>query len=467
MRRRNRAATRRLIEGLATAGAIAAVCAPAAGAATVTTLDTAAPGAATYTAASGEGNHLALSFDGTQVHLADVAPIDPVAGALDGTDGCLPPAQPAAPADPAAPPAPPADQTWTCKASDLRIFLGDGDDTLTMGAGLPAATIDGGTGVDALDFARRTDPVTVRLNATPAGGMTVQNVENVTGGAANDSISGDAADNSLAGDAGDDSISGGGGADNIDGGAGSNTLRGGPGDDTLTAGPDGDVLVGGAGADTLTGGAGDDEIVAADGVPDTITCGAGTNDTVNADLGANGVTDNIVDPKNCETITGSVASVADPVPTSVTDTSVIVVPALGTPAITPVLAPGPANPADLTPPSATMRLFSRQRLVTVLVRGVPVRVTCREACGISAAVSVGRAAGRALKLDTRQTPVVIGTATAKRASAGTTQLHVKFTKRARAALKRSRKSVPATTQVLVSDASGNGMLLTRRLMFIR
>jgi hypothetical protein len=146
---------------------------------------------------------------------------------------------------------------------------------------------------------------------------------------------------------------------------------------------------------------------------------------------------------------------------------VIVVPGLGTPAIVPVPAPGPANAADLTPPRALMRAFSRYRIVTVLRRGVPIRVSCQEACGISVAVSVSRTAARRLKLDARQGPVVIGTAIARRSTAGTTQLRVKLTKSARAALKRSRGNVPTMTQVLVSDASGNGMLMTRRMTLVR
>ena len=145
----------------------------------------------------------------------------------------------------------------------------------------------------------------------------------------------------------------------------------------------------------------------------------------------------------------------------------IVVPAIGTPAITPVLAPGKANFADLTPPTASIRSFTRQRLKTVAVKGVPIRVSCQEACGISIALSVDRKTARRLKLDSRQSPVVIATATAKRATAGTTILRVKFLKRVRPALQRSKHAVTMTTQVLVSDASGNGTLLSRRVTLVK
>jgi hypothetical protein len=446
---------------LVLAGATAAVTAPAAGAATVTNLHpttATGPQPVTYLADATDGdNRLVLTSDGSNLTFTSVAPLSPAVGGLDETDDCVP-----------------SGTTATCPAADVNITLGPGNDTLALSSGLPAATINGGDGVDALDFSPRTGPTTVRLNGSLAGDMAVTGVENVTGGDGSDTIGGDVADNHLSGGLGDDSISGSGGNDTIEGGAGSNTLRGGSGDDAVTAGDEGDVLVGGAGADKLTGGAGDDDIVAADGVADTIDCGAGT-DTVSADLGANGVSDTIVDPAACESVTGSVASVPDPIPTptgttpqpTTTETSLIVVPAIGTPPIVPVPAPGPANTADLTPPRALMRAFIRHRIATVLRRGVPIRVSCREACGISVALSVSRTAARRLKLDARQGPVVIGTAIARRATPGTTQLRVKLTKSARAGLKRSRASVPTTTQVLVSDASGNGTLLTRRLTLVR
>ena len=141
-------------------------------------------------------------------------------------------------------------------------------------------------------------------------------------------------------------------------------------------------------------------------------------------------------------------------------------PALGS--ILPVLAPGKADIADLTPPGAAMRTFSRQRIPTVLTRGgVRVRVTCKEACGISIALSVDRATAKRLKLDARTSPVVVGTASATRVVAGNSVLRVKLTKQAKAALKASKRNVTANTQVLVSDASGNGTLLSRRVTLVR
>jgi len=188
-----------------------------------------------------------------------------------------------------------------------------------------------------------------------------------------------------------------------------------------------------------------------------------------ADLGVNNIRDEITKLSDCGTVTGPVK--VDPPTgggTTTTDTlqPIIVVPALGS--IRPVLAPGKADAADLTPPGASMRTFSRQRLATVVTRtGVRVRVTCKEACGISIALSVNRATAKRLKLDARTTPVVIGTASAKRVVAGNSVLKVKLTKQAKAALKATKRNVTVNTQVLVSDASGNGTLLARRVTLVR
>jgi hypothetical protein len=205
----------------------------------------------------------------------------------------------------------------------------------------------------------------------------------------------------------------------------------------------------------MSGGGGNDTISAADGVAETIDCGPGI-DTVVADLGGNGVTDTRI---GCENVTGPTAPL--PVPA-----------AAGPKAATPpaglvsVLAPGVANPGDLTPPSASMRTATRQRLRTVITRGVPLRVTCGEACGVSVALSLERTAARRLGLDARVGPVVVGTATAKRSVPGSIQLRVRFLKKTRSGLRRGRR-VALTAQVLVSDASGNGTLLQRRVTLVR
>jgi hypothetical protein len=445
-----RAAAKRLPAGMVVACAVAAAGTPAAMAATVSNLHTAAdptvpePAAATYTDSdvSGAGSVVTLRSDGPahNLQIADSVPLEAPVGGLDGDNTC-------AATDPALPNPP-----FLCPlATAMNVDLGAGDDTLALGDNLPPLDVNGGSGSDRLDFSAVNAPVTIDLGAAaPAAGLTLASVENVTGTASDDALTGDANDNSL------------------DGGAGANTLRGGAGNDTLRAASAsaGDVLSGGAGSDTFFGAA-STEILALDQAADTITCSTDGTDAVVANLGAGGVSDVITNPNDCGSINGPVPP--SPAGTGTTDTltNVIVVPAIGNPRLTQVLAPGKANPADLTPPSASMRTFSRQRITTLLKRGVRVRVTCREACGISIALSVDRATAKRLKLDARSTPVVIGTATATRIVRGNTVLKVKLTKPAKAALKATKRSVRANTQVLVSDASGNGTLLSRHVMLVR
>jgi hypothetical protein len=427
-----RAAVRRLIQGMVATCAAAALLAPAAGASVLTAthpLDVTEPTPITYTAGNGEANSLTLTLgsDGASLSFAEaLALIDPdpgTVGGLDITDDCNASGA----------------TTAACQSiASTTVNLGDGNDTLKLGTNLPPLTIDGGTGTDRLDFSPWTTPVSINLATGGTTNMAVRAVENVTGGTAGDTITG---------------------------GAGANTLRGGNGDDALTAGADGDTLVGGHGVDTITGGAGDDNITAADGEADKITCGAG-DDSVTADPG-----DTFAVIADCEEIMISGASASDPVPTTTdpvvttSDTSVIFVPALGS--IVPVLAPGKADIADLIPPRAAMRSASRHRIPTVIKRGVPVRVTCQESCGISVALSVDRTTAKRLKLDARTSPVVIGTASATRTLAGSSVLRVKLTKKAKAAFKASKRSIVANTQVLVSDASGNGTLLQRHITLVR
>jgi len=148
------------------------------------------------------------------------------------------------------------------------LYGGDGDDVLTGGTGADRAfgeggsdtfaegalanggdDLSGGAGFDTVDYGLRVAAVTVTVDA-PAGdgeegeGDVVRfDVENVTGGAGNDTITGS---------------------------WGPNALLGGPGTDRLTGGP---------GADLLDGGAGIDLLYARDLTPDTVRGGDGIDAT--------------------------------------------------------------------------------------------------------------------------------------------------------------------------------------------
>ena len=213
---------------------------------------------------------------------------------------------------------------------------GDGWDYLFGGTG--ADDLRGGPGIrDVADYNERTAAVTVTLDGLRNDGEPGENdlvesdVEDVFGGAGNDTIVGDAQSNDIQGLGGDDVIDGGLGPDIFYGGDGTDTLTyaartapvrafytsfcdsgetnegdcigedietivGGSADDllsayslfqgsaTLVGGPGNDILQasGGFATTTLQGGDGDDSLWSANGLADVDTCGAGI-DAVTAD----------------------------------------------------------------------------------------------------------------------------------------------------------------------------------------
>lgn len=159
-----------------------------------------------------------------------------------------------------------------------RLDGGPGNDILTGGAGDDTYVLDPagndtivetGGGSDTLDYSAFTDPVTVNLATGVApGASSTANIENVTGGAGNDSLMGDANANCLTGGPGDD------------------TLAGGLGDDSYVITPEG-------GADTITevSGEGNDTVYGPDVDTDWIITTGYDSDgdgTVDVTLGPNG-----------------------------------------------------------------------------------------------------------------------------------------------------------------------------------
>ncbi|MGE3245901.1 MAG: M10 family metallopeptidase C-terminal domain-containing protein [Beijerinckiaceae bacterium] len=202
---------------------------------------------------------------------------------------------------------------------------GNGNDTLNGGIDGFADVLDGGAGVDTVDYSESGAGVNVTLDRTTTfatvygvftrtadGSVTVngvtedvlRNIENVTGSAFNDTITGNEKNNVIDGGFGADIINGGAGSDTIDysgfggevdidlmrtaqkGGAaegdrltsienvtgtyrndtirgdnGSNRLDGSSGSDTIEGRGGNDVIIGGRGADILDGGAGFDVFV--------------------------------------------------------------------------------------------------------------------------------------------------------------------------------------------------------------
>jgi Ca2+-binding RTX toxin-like protein len=123
------------------------------------------------------------------------------------------------------------------RAGNDTMFGRGGNDTFDMSTGGTSTYgtdyIDGGTGSDTVDFgANARSAVTANLaTRTMSGGgdagsgsATLIDVENVIGGAFNDSLTGNASANFFYGGAGNDTLAGGAGADRLQGAAGNDSF---------------------------------------------------------------------------------------------------------------------------------------------------------------------------------------------------------------------------------------------------
>ena len=210
------------------------------------------------------------------------------------------------------------------------LFGNAGDDTLNGGAANDL--LNGGAGNDTASYAGASAAVTVSLTISAAqntgggGTDTLVSMENLQGGAFNDTLTGDGNANTIEGGGGSDALNGGGGNDtasyqgaaapvfvalllqggaqntqgagtdtltsfeNLQGGAFNDTLGGDAGANILTGGAGNDVLIGDAGNDTLQGGIGHDTLYGGTG-GDSMAGGAG-DDTYVVDDAGDTVTEN-------------------------------------------------------------------------------------------------------------------------------------------------------------------------------
>ena len=173
-----------------------------------------------------------------------------------------------------------------------------GNDVLTGGLG--ADVLNGGDGIDMADYSGAMDSVVVELNdatknAGQAAGDVLSNIENLTGGAGDDTLLGNSGRNTFWGGKGDDvargrmnvdTIYGNSGNDRLFGGQGNDNLVGGLGNDRLYGENDDDTLVGRGGDDILVGGAGRDQMRGGTG-NDTVSYEDATSG-IGADLGSYG-----------------------------------------------------------------------------------------------------------------------------------------------------------------------------------
>ncbi|MFS4439226.1 M10 family metallopeptidase C-terminal domain-containing protein [Paracoccaceae bacterium GXU_MW_L88] len=163
-------------------------------------------------------------------------------------------------------------------AGNDEIHAGAGDDLILQHLLWNKDVIDGGTGIDTVDYSQMNAPsgymassfgVQAHLdrgiiNKAPYYDKIpdqVSNVENVTGTKINDYLGGDKGANVLRGLAGADSIRGLGGDDRLYGDGGKDRLDGGAGDDQIHGGGGDDLIRGGTGDDLITGGAGADGFI--------------------------------------------------------------------------------------------------------------------------------------------------------------------------------------------------------------
>lgn len=133
-------------------------------------------------------------------------------------------------------------------ASSEAMFGGDGNDTFTgrdgndtMQGGPGTDSLDGGSGEDSAWYNDKTNPVTLDLDGVADDGEAGENdrifdnVENLYGGTANDTLTGNGADNYMVADYGNDTMYGAGGDDTFDtANSGSDDTYGGDGFDTVS-----------------------------------------------------------------------------------------------------------------------------------------------------------------------------------------------------------------------------------------
>lgn len=162
-----------------------------------------------------------------------------------------------------------------------RLSGGAGNDLLVGGGGR-ADILDGGDGIDTVDYSDAEGGVTLRLDGVAVVGEAkrdiVIRVENAVGSAHADVLIGDTADNALSGGGGDDKLSGAFGNDVLHGGTGDDILDGGSAQAYLPVGSrqDADRLHGGEGNDTLFGNQADD-VLSGDAGDDTLKGGEGAD----------------------------------------------------------------------------------------------------------------------------------------------------------------------------------------------
>jgi hypothetical protein len=277
-------------------------------------------------------------------------------------------------------------------------------------------TMNGGDGIDAVDYSSRTAAVSVTL-ATGAGddgaageNDTITAVEGAFGGLANDVLAGNAGNGVLLGLAGNDKLSDSGGADELDAGAG------------------------------------DDEIDSVDGAVDTVVCGAGSDKVKSdpVDTVASDCEPAVVPPTNPPT---------DPPTSPPTETAPPTPPAPPAP---------PVAPIDRTAPSASVTVRKGQDLGDLRSAGLKLTVKVGEASTVAGALTAESTTRGVLKRRGIPVKAVLGSGRTDAAKAGSKALTVRLTSRGRRALRRLG-GARLKLVVTVTDRAGNRRTVTSHL----
>jgi subtilisin family serine protease len=129
-------------------------------------------------------------------------------------------------------------------------------------------------------------------------------------------------------------------------------------------------------------------------------------------------------------------------------------------------APAPKTAADRTAPVLALTLPARLGLRSALARGLRMPAACSERCTLRVAVTVDGRTAKRLGLAKRATAVRVATGTATVAKGARTSVTVRFTARAKRALRRAR-SAKAAVRVTATDAAGNARTRAHRVTLSR
>jgi large repetitive protein len=119
---------------------------------------------------------------------------------------------------------------------------------------------------------------------------------------------------------------------------------------------------------------------------------------------------------------------------------------------------------DGTPPSLSTRFFSRPRLRRVLLRGVPVRARCSEACSVRLELTLPRASAADLQIVSPT--VVVARARGRLDGASSKTIRVQLAGRGRRLLRRVRART-VTLRARAVDLAGNATTVRRSLRLRR